>query len=161
MRSLRTVTCLIALLVAVPVAAKAAYITDRILAGLYASPELAGEARLELPTGTAVDVLERQGVASRVRLADGSDGWVRSEYLSESMPAQSLLLRLAEEHRRTRDELQRLRQSAPERVPPPVSPARRVWPFAVVGLVSLVVGFAFGALWLDRRYRERHGGFRV
>jgi hypothetical protein len=161
MRSLPALTCLLALLVALPAAGETAYITDRIVAGLYAAPDLTGEAQRELPTGTVVDVVERGDVASRVRLADGSGGWVRSHYLSQSMPAQSLLMQLAEKHRRVQADLQRLQRAAAANAPPPVSPSLRAWPFAVVGLLCLVIGFALGALWLDRRYRERHGGFRI
>jgi hypothetical protein len=77
---------------AAAVAADAAHITDKLLAGLYAEPQLAEQPVQLLPSGTPVEVLASREGFRRVRLGDGTEGWVEARYLSEEKPARAMLL---------------------------------------------------------------------
>ena len=75
--------------------AETAYISARVEVGLH-EERSAHSAILELlPEGTELEVLERDGDAARVRLEDGREGWIPSEYLSTeaSAPAELADLR--------------------------------------------------------------------
>ena len=74
--------------------AETAYIAARLEVGLH-EERSAHSAILDLlPEGTEVEVLERDGSASRVRLGDGREGWVVSDYLSSEASAPVELARL-------------------------------------------------------------------
>lgn len=76
-------------------AAQTVYIAARVEVGLHEGRS-AHSAILELlPEGTEVEVLERDGDAARVRLGDGREGWVASDYLSSesSAPAELAAMR--------------------------------------------------------------------
>jgi hypothetical protein len=77
--------------------AAGAHITDRLLAGLYAAPDATEEPLRVLETGTPLEVLERDGAFTRVRLGDESTGWVQTEYLSDQKPSRVKLLELQAE----------------------------------------------------------------
>ena len=83
----------------------AAHITDRLAVGLYETPELKGKPQRLLTTGTPLEVLERKGEAVRVRLGDGSSGWVEARYVTEEKPAAAALLEARAEIRRLKERL--------------------------------------------------------
>ena len=72
--------------------ALATHVTDKLLAGMYSSPQSEGKPLQLLSSGTPVEVLERGDVFHKVRLEDGAEGWVNSAYLTEETPARTLLL---------------------------------------------------------------------
>jgi len=71
-----------------------AYITDKLLAGYYASPDLTTEPIRALPNSTPMEVLETKGKLSRVRLGDSSEGWVETRYITQEKPVKTMLLEL-------------------------------------------------------------------
>ena len=71
-----------------------AYITDKLLAGFYASPDLSTPPLRALPNGTPMEVLEEKSGFSRVRLGDNSVGWVETRFITEEKPIKMLLLEL-------------------------------------------------------------------
>ncbi|MCB1868664.1 MAG: SH3 domain-containing protein [Gammaproteobacteria bacterium] len=71
-----------------------AYITDKLLAGFYASPDLTSEPIRALPNGTPMEVLEEQGKFSRIRLGDNSEGWVETRFVTQEKPVKMMLLEL-------------------------------------------------------------------
>ena len=72
----------------------AAYITDKLLAGVYEQPA-AGLAPLQLlPSGTPVELLKIEGEFTQVRLPSRDEGWIESHFISEEKPAQVMLLEL-------------------------------------------------------------------
>ena len=68
------------------------HVTDKLLAGMYSSPKTKGIPLKRLPSGTQVEVLERGKVFHKVRVEDGTEGWVNSAYLTEETPAKALLV---------------------------------------------------------------------
>ncbi len=130
------------------------YVTDRVLADLYAT-EQTREIIGRLPTGTPVEVIKVTNGLAQVRLPGLGEGWIKREWLSEQVPAYTLLLQLADQHDRARSELKTLRDQHRYDIRP------ELWMVAVIVGGALLFGFCFGAFWMDRRFRERHGGFRV
>lgn len=136
------------------------FITDQVLADLYASRD-ARQPVGRLPTGTRVEVLQKVEGYARIRLPGGDEGWIEARWLSDREPAQVALLRLADEYARLKSELSELRQ---RQIPVPELQRLRelpLWSLLALGGGGLLVGFIVGAAWLDRRYRDRHGGFRL
>lgn len=139
------------------------YVTDRLAADVYPAPRAAGKPIQQLPTGTALQVLTRQGDFVRVRTQNGSEGWIHQRQLQEDMPAQVLLLSLAQQHERTAQQLDSTRRQLAEQTHASQQNhqvSRSWWMFFAV-LVALITGFILGIMWLDWRIRERHGGFRL
>jgi len=106
LRSLRLLRVLcVPLLILIATPAQAAHITDKLLAGLYDKP--GGEQPLKLlPSGTPLEVQEKKGDYARVRLGDGTIGWVDLRYITDEKPARAMLLELQAESAKLREELQ-------------------------------------------------------
>ena len=79
--------------------AQAAYITDKLLVGLYESLENFGKPIKILSSGTAVEILERQRGYIKVKLNDGSIGWVELRYVTDDAPSQAKLTDLEKENK--------------------------------------------------------------
>jgi len=83
---------LILLLLLPVVAAKAEHITDKLLAGLYEKPDSTEDPISLLPSGTPLEILNRQGGYAQVRLGDDRTGWVEAHFISKEKPAKARLL---------------------------------------------------------------------
>lgn len=149
-----TLLLLAALALTAPAHGQTMYVTDQVLADVYATP-VQREPIGRLPTGTPVAVVRVANGLALVQLPGGVEGWVKAQWLSDQPPAQSLLLQLADRHDRARSELATLRRQSRTDVRP------ELWMVAAITGGALLLGFLFGALWMDRRVRDRHGGFRV
>lgn len=75
------------------------FVSDRLVLNVYAAPDQAGGRVATIETGDAIDELERSGNFVHVRLADGRDGWVGANYLTDAMPAATRLRELQEKQR--------------------------------------------------------------
>ncbi|HUO83381.1 MAG TPA: TIGR04211 family SH3 domain-containing protein [Gammaproteobacteria bacterium] len=67
--------------------AETLYVTDILRLGLYSEPTTSEEPLRYLTSGTALEVLDRDGSAALVRGPDGTEGWVRATYLVSEPPA--------------------------------------------------------------------------
>jgi uncharacterized protein YgiM (DUF1202 family) len=63
------------------------FVSDKLVLNVYSEPEQAGSRVATLETGDAVDEIERGQGFVRVRLTDGREGWVGSNYLTTDAPA--------------------------------------------------------------------------
>jgi len=72
----------------------AAYVTDKLLAGVYEKPEISAAPLQLLPSGTPVELLKTEGTFTQVRLPNRSEGWIESHFISNEKPAQVMLLEL-------------------------------------------------------------------
>lgn len=79
---------MLALLVLGPLGARSesAYVIDRLLLGVHETKTLNSPIIKLLPSGTLLEVLERDEALARVRSPDGFEGWVDSSYLSTEEP---------------------------------------------------------------------------
>ena len=72
--------------------ANAAYITDKLVAGLYQEAKITDKPLKALNSGTPLEVISRKNGFVQVRTSDGTVGWVESTYLTDEKPARSILL---------------------------------------------------------------------
>jgi len=71
---------------------QAAYITDKLVAGLYKEARVTDKPIKALNSGTPLEVISRENGFIKVRTSDGVVGWVESTYLTDEKPARSILL---------------------------------------------------------------------
>jgi SH3 domain protein len=96
---------LLILLLCLSGAAHAEHITDQLVVGLYEQAALEGEPLQLLTSGTPVEVLERGKGVLKIRLADDTQGWVESGYVTDDKPAAMQLLEVQAELRRLKRQL--------------------------------------------------------
>jgi len=63
------------------------FVSDKLVLNVYSEPEQVGSRVATIETGDAVDEIERGQGFVRVRLTDGREGWVGSNYLTSDAPA--------------------------------------------------------------------------
>lgn len=97
MRRAALVSFSLCALIAAPVAAETAYVTDSLRLGLHAASDTSDRPFENLVSGTAFEVLERNTNYARVRLADGREGWVKAAYIVTEKPAAARVLELEAE----------------------------------------------------------------
>ena len=97
----------------------AAYITDKLLVGLYSSANSISKPIKILSSGTRISILERQGGFIKVKLKDSTVGWVERRYVTDDQPAgaklslvQAKAKRLEKDLKKTKSELAKLKKSA-------------------------------------------------
>jgi hypothetical protein len=71
---------------------QAAYITDKLVAGLYKEAKVSDKPIKALNSGTPLEVVSRNNGFVKVRTSDGTIGWVEATYLTDEKPARSILL---------------------------------------------------------------------
>lgn len=119
--------CLILLLL-LPSLLHAAHITDKLVVGLYPEAAAEGTPLQLLPSGTPLEVLERDKGFAKVRLSDDTQGWVEAEYVTEEKPAKAMLLETQAKLRQMGLELAALRAAAGDEaaaLPAPLPPSAR------------------------------------
>jgi len=82
---------------AAPLAADVAYVIDKLLVGVHQEKDLNSAIVKVLPTGTRLDVLQRDGELAEVKDADGTTGWVDTAYLMAEEPAELRVKELTNE----------------------------------------------------------------
>ncbi|UCE89440.1 MAG: TIGR04211 family SH3 domain-containing protein [Pseudomonadota bacterium] len=106
----RFVLILTTLLLAGGVQGETLYVTDNIMLGLHQEAAEESVVLKALPSGTAVQVLERQDNFVRVRQSDGAEGWLNSDYLVKVKPARSLLTAAQAQQKQAESELAKLKE---------------------------------------------------
>ena len=69
--------------------AETLYVTDRILLGVHQQPFEQSPIIKSIPSGTKLDVLERQNNFAKVKTKDGVSGWVSETYLMQNQSTAS------------------------------------------------------------------------
>lgn len=94
--------CLIFITAVISYSANAAYVSERLYLGVYAIPDTTGTPVKMLPSGEQVEVLETEGDFTKIRSKDKSEGWVRTEFITEVVPTKVKLKQVTSQ----RDQLQ-------------------------------------------------------
>ena len=161
------------------------YIIEQLVVSVSSEP-LGGDRVGTLKSGDGVEFLERVGDFARVRLASGTEGWVKASYLMAELPLRERLAAREHELEALRSEFEALQTKVATPRPAEagataaaVAAARRAsgappllavrdpaggpeWvPTAVAALVALALGFALGWGVLDRRIRRKYGGLKI
>jgi Bacterial SH3 domain len=165
-------------LVCALVRAETRYVVDRLIVSVSSTADEAGERVASVRSGDSVEVLDRHDAYAHVRLSSGTEGWVRTSYLSAEPPLQRKLTAQAAELERLQAQVVRLQEEASAaqdraRVaralpadPPAADPRapvwRPIWQWALgCSVLALLGGFALGWRMLDRRIRRKYGGLRI
>jgi len=93
------------LLLPAAAAAETAYVTDILRLNVYGTPDFSGSATRTLVSGDGFEVLVRDRLATQIRLADGTEGYVRSAYIVDEKPARLIVAETQAEVDRLTSEL--------------------------------------------------------
>jgi hypothetical protein len=83
-------------------AAEQLYVTEKLVVGIYATPSLDGDRLAVVHSADQVEVLAREEESAQVRLADGTEGWMKASYLESEPPLAQRLSDLESENRKLR-----------------------------------------------------------
>jgi len=98
------------LFVAAPVAAEEVWVKDEVRLNVRTGAGSQFRITGSLVTGDSVRILERGKGWTRVRMANGKDGWVPAGFLMEAPPAAIRMPRMEAETRELRGTVERLRE---------------------------------------------------
>ena len=171
------------LVLAAPVShADTTYVIEQLVVGITATADAESERVGQVKSGDKLEVIEREGDETHVKLSNGKDGWLKSSYLTADPPLQTRLTERTAEVEKLKQDVTRLEaEVAAARVahtatsdspPAPVhdtvflrDPERQSatsWPVLVgMAAVMLFVGFVAGWKTLDRRIRQKYGGLKI
>lgn len=85
------------------------YVTDRILLGIHSTADEASELIKSVPSGTELEVIDTVEGFIKIKLADGTEGWVSSGFVMEETPATRKYDILANQYEQTTQELDKLK----------------------------------------------------
>lgn len=74
------------LVAATMVHAETLYVIETLVVNVNSAPDNTGERVANIKSGDAVEVIERQSDQVHVRLANGTEGWVKKSYLATEEP---------------------------------------------------------------------------
>ena len=74
------------LVAATMVHAETLYVIETLVVNVNSAPDNTGERVANIKSGDAVEVIERQSDQVHVRLANGTEGWVKKSYLATDEP---------------------------------------------------------------------------
>lgn len=117
MRIINKVLYISILLLSISTTSQAAslYVTDRILLGVHQAASEDSPLLKSIPSGTAVELLEKQDNFTRVKLIDGVEGWVSSQYLMNEQPSTAQYDKLFSEHRKNMETLKAVNEKLTKR----------------------------------------------
>jgi Bacterial SH3 domain len=159
--------------------AETLYVIDELIVSVSSTADETGERIASIHSGDSVEVLDRHNAYAHVRLSSGTQGWVKTSYLSAALPLQRQLTaqvaeleqlhaqvaRLQGEATAARAAVPVMRERASDPPAPSVDPSapwRPIWQWALgCSVAGLAGGFALGWRMLDRRIRRKYGGLRI
>ena len=107
-----TIVIFLFALLPIQLQAETVYITDSLLVGLHEEKSIDSAILKVIPTGTALEVIKRNGESVNVRDKDGVVGWIRNNYLINNNPDENVAMDSSAAQVRIRDleaELQNIR----------------------------------------------------
>lgn len=91
--------------ISLSVQAKTFYITDKVLVGVYEQANAESKLLSTLPSGTPLEIIERNENFVKVRSPDGTNGWIEKSYMIEHKPAQLVVLELTDKQKQSSEQL--------------------------------------------------------
>ena len=84
--------CLLVLALAAPgVRADPTYVIEQLVVSVSSTSDAESERVGQVKSGDKLEVIEREGDATHVKLSNGKDGWIKSAYLTSDPPLQTRL----------------------------------------------------------------------
>jgi hypothetical protein len=107
----RASLCLLALtMVASTVRADPTYVIEQLVVSVTSTPDAEGERIGQVKSGDKLEVIEREGDETHVKLSNGKDGWIKSSYLTADPPLQTRLTERTAEVEKLNQEGDKLKQ---------------------------------------------------
>jgi len=99
------------LLLAAPVShADTTYVIEQLVVGVTATVDAESERVGQVKSGDKLEVIERDGDETHVKLSSGKDGWLKSSYLTNEPPLQTRLTERTAEVEKLKQETDKQRQ---------------------------------------------------
>jgi hypothetical protein len=101
------------LVLAAPVShAETTYVIEQLVVGITATTDADSERVGQVKSGDKLEVIEREGDETHVKLSNGKDGWLKSSYLTNDPPLQTRLTERSAEVEKLKQEADRQRQDS-------------------------------------------------
>lgn len=91
--------------------AQTAYVTDTLRLGLHRAEDTSDRAFQTLESGQSMTILDRNRSYARIRLPDGTEGYVKAAYLVTDKPAKLVVAEAQAEVTRLQQEMSELQES--------------------------------------------------
>ena len=85
------------------------YVTDRILLGIHTEADETSELIKSVPSGTELEVLDTAEGFIKIKIEDGTEGWVSSGFVMQQIPSTRKYDVLAHQYEQTTQELDKLK----------------------------------------------------
>ncbi len=93
-------------------AEQTAYITDSLLLRVYSSADETSSVLETIDSGDSIELLEKQGDFSKVRIYDGTVGWIKSAFIVEEPPAKLLYYSVSEQNKELKQQIETLQNNS-------------------------------------------------
>jgi hypothetical protein len=109
----RASLCVLALMLTAPaVHADPIYVIEQLVVSVTSTTDAESERIGQVKSGDKLELIEREGEETHVRLPNGKDGWVKSSYLTADPPLQTRLTDLQTHLTERTAEVEKLKQDA-------------------------------------------------
>jgi hypothetical protein len=99
-------------LAATAVRADPAYVIEQLVVSVSSTSDAESERVAQVKSGDKLEVIERQGDETHVKLSSGKDGWIKSSYLTADPPLQTRLTERTAEVEKLKQDGDKLKQEA-------------------------------------------------
>lgn len=94
--------------------AETTFVTDKLKAGIHQDKTTDSVIIKVIPTGTALEIVKREGDLTQIRDPEGTTGWISNQFLSDTPPATSLVTQAEERANNLENELETARTKIKE-----------------------------------------------
>jgi hypothetical protein len=107
----RASLCLLVIALAAPgVRADPTYVIEQLVVSVTSTSDAESERVGQVKSGDKLEVIEREGDQTHVKLSNGRDGWIKSAYLTSDPPLQTRLTERTAEVEKLKQDADKLRQ---------------------------------------------------
>lgn len=165
--------------------AETVYVKERQTVSLRDGVTPEAQVLKNVATGVSLDVVERTDTQVKVRLADGTEGWIAAALLTNDKPTAFKILAAETKLKQSEAEVAKLKAELvklqakmnqqpqveaapkPELDQPEPAPKVTIKPFTIdliwigISFAMLIAGFVAGVAWLRERTRRKLGGMHI
>lgn len=182
---IKTFLFILLTIIALSSKAETVYVNDRVSLSVVAQPRSGQDAITRVQSGNKLESLETRNGYTKVRLENGTEGWVRSFFLTDTEPTSLRFEKASEENQRLKEQVTLLEEQIKILDEQNISPdeyfAIKQENLNILGqlekakqdnvnvlfiaiaasFITLLVGIYLGHKILSRRVKDRFGGMKV
>lgn len=162
------------------------YIGDNLRVGVRAEPGNTSAPFKVITSGTVINILQKTSGYVRIRTEDGTEGWIRDDYISETQPARARLDEIEKELTLKQQSQQKLQQELTtatnrsqalnqqidllnneiktlrQRYASTRPDNSKAWVYMIIATLSLCgLSFILGILWDKQQVAKKLGGHSI